>query len=345
MILSREKIMQSSYAVIALSVLLITLTVGWYNAYALPETTVSVIPDYILVATGESFTVEIVVSGVSDLASWQLALEYNCTTLNCTRVWLPEDNVFANKQTYLVEDHGKTSTDNLFLIYGVISLEGGVNIPDVGNLCKINFTVKEAGFTALRIATESNPIVGSVGGAFENWETILLSSDLNKIPFDENSGTVTSGGVNIPPSANFEIITLTSPPKNAKLIYLKTVELPVFFVEEPVLFNASSSKDANGNITSYEWNFGDGNITIVDIPSVTHVYENTSLTLTVTLRVWDNENASSNIVSQSIQVGIILILLDWTPYLGVPAALVVVVAVISIVRRFSKKKLQAKTAT
>ena len=345
MIPSREKIMRSLHVAMALSVLLITLTFGWHTTYASPETTLSVVPDYIFAAVDESFTVEIVVGDVSALFSWQLALEYNGTVLNCTSVWLPEDNIFANKQIQPVEAHGNTSEGNLFLVYGVVSLGGSVNVAGVGTLCKINFTVKELGFCHLRIGTEHNPVIGSVGGAFENWESILLSSDLKEFHFAENSGIVTSGQTNISPHASFEITALVLPPEDARLIYLKTLELPLFFVGEPILFNASLSGDIDGNITLYEWDFGDKNTTKVNVPTVIHTYENSSLTLTVTLRVWDDENTSSTIVSQSIQVGIILIPLNWMPYLEVLAALFAVIVIISIVRKLSRKKLQAKTTT
>jgi len=345
MISSREKIMRSLHVVMALSVLLITLTFGWHTTYASPETTLSVVPDYIFAVPDESFTVEIVVGDVSDLFGWQLALEYNGTVLDCTSVWLPEDNVFADKQIQPFEDHGNTSIGNLFLVYGVVSLGGSINVAGVGTLCKINFTVKEAGFSQLRIGTEDIPVIGSVGGAFEEWESILLSSDLDKIHFAENSGTVTSGQVNIPPCASFQMTALASPPEGARLIYLKTMELPLFFVEEPVLFNASLSGDVDGNVTLYEWDFGDKNTTKVNVPTVVHTYENSSLTLTVTLRVWDDENTSSTITSRDIQVGIILIPLNWMPYLEVLAALVIVAVIVSIVRKFSRKKFQVKTTT
>jgi hypothetical protein len=70
--------------------------------------------------------------------------------------------------------------------------------------------------------------------------------------------------------------------------------------EEIVTFNASASYDPDGNIVSYRWDFGDGNVTTVTAPSITHVYENCG-DRTVTLTVTDNEGLASS-VSQTVPV-------------------------------------------
>jgi hypothetical protein len=72
------------------------------------------------------------------------------------------------------------------------------------------------------------------------------------------------------------------------------------FALETVTFNASTSYDPDGNIVSYKWDFGDGNITTVADPIITHSYENCG-NLTVTLTVTDNEALTSS-VSQIVQV-------------------------------------------
>ncbi|MFQ6062573.1 MAG: PKD domain-containing protein, partial [Methanosarcinales archaeon] len=77
--------------------------------------------------------------------------------------------------------------------------------------------------------------------------------------------------VNIPPSPSF-----TYSPEN-----------PV--VNQTITFNASSSYDPDGNITSYSWNFGDN--TTKEGAIVNHSYS-TSGNYTVTLTVTDNDNAT-----------------------------------------------------
>ncbi|HKZ94285.1 MAG TPA: PKD domain-containing protein [Candidatus Bathyarchaeia archaeon] len=56
----------------------------------------------------------------------------------------------------------------------------------------------------------------------------------------------------------------------------------------PVSFNATDSYDPDGNIEHYHWNFGDGNITTVDDPIITHSYTSAD-NCTVTLTVEDNK--------------------------------------------------------
>ena len=68
-----------------------------------------------------------------------------------------------------------------------------------------------------------------------------------------------------------------------------------------VTFNAGNSEDADGIITSYVWNFGDG---ITDMGmTVQHVFTIASAieTFTVTLTVTDDDGASSH-VTQTIEV-------------------------------------------
>ena len=61
-------------------------------------------------------------------------------------------------------------------------------------------------------------------------------------------------------------------------------------VNKTIIFNASASYDPDGNITSYIWNFGDGNITETTEPIITHSYSSAG-NYTVTLTVTDDEGA------------------------------------------------------
>jgi hypothetical protein len=70
--------------------------------------------------------------------------------------------------------------------------------------------------------------------------------------------------------------------------------------EQVVTFNASASYDPDGSIVSYQWDFGDGNVTIVADPIITHVYEDCG-NVTVTLTVTDNEGLTGY-VSQIVPV-------------------------------------------
>jgi PKD repeat protein len=72
------------------------------------------------------------------------------------------------------------------------------------------------------------------------------------------------------------------------------------FTYTPVTFNASSSYDLDGNITEYEWDFGDGNITNTTKTIIKHSYSE-ARDYVVNLTVTDDEEAK-NSTSKTITV-------------------------------------------
>ena len=73
-------------------------------------------------------------------------------------------------------------------------------------------------------------------------------------------------------------------------------------VNQTVTFEGDQSHDPdNGTITSYEWNFGDGNTTSGNYPTILHKYEDAG-TYAVILTVTDNDTLTGNTTS-SITVG------------------------------------------
>ena len=78
-------------------------------------------------------------------------------------------------------------------------------------------------------------------------------------------------------------------PPVAKFVFTPTVPL----VNQTVTFDASSSYDPSGTILLYQWNFGDGNLTGLSVPTTTHTYSTVG-NYTVTLTVTDNQPLSGN---------------------------------------------------
>ena len=86
------------------------------------------------------------------------------------------------------------------------------------------------------------------------------------------------------------------PPKNQSPIAVFS-----FLPQEPekdqeLLFNAASSSDPDGEIVSYNWDFGDGNSTTTDQATTTHSFA-TSSEFQVTLNVIDDKGATSTATS------------------------------------------------
>jgi len=90
-------------------------------------------------------------------------------------------------------------------------------------------------------------------------------------------------------------ITVTKPPL-AAFTYSPTEPQ----AGEAVTFNASESKPDGGYIVSYEWSFGDGNVSTIADPVIIHVYSTFGV-YTVTLTVADSEN-ESDVASDTIRV-------------------------------------------
>ncbi len=88
---------------------------------------------------------------------------------------------------------------------------------------------------------------------------------------------VDSGCVNLPPSADFT--------------YLPTHP----YTYEEIIFNASESRDPDGFIFSYTWDFGDGNVTTVRRPIIAHSYSRPG-NYSVNLIAMDNLGMNSSVM-------------------------------------------------
>lgn len=79
---------------------------------------------------------------------------------------------------------------------------------------------------------------------------------------------------------------------------------PINAGETPVQFNAVASRDADGEIASYVWNFGDGTpVVTTDVPAVNHVFPDTAarcveMTYSVLLTVVDDDGGSGYATTQ-----------------------------------------------
>ncbi|MEM4264391.1 MAG: PKD domain-containing protein [Thermoplasmata archaeon] len=74
------------------------------------------------------------------------------------------------------------------------------------------------------------------------------------------------------------------------------------YLGKPIIFNASQSEDIDNNITSYEWDFGDGNTATGMV--VTHTYNEPMKVFNVTLTVTDDNprGAKSTSITKKISI-------------------------------------------
>lgn len=98
---------------------------------------------------------------------------------------------------------------------------------------------------------------------------------------------------------------LPNVPPQASFIYSPVS--PIYAGQTVVVFNASASRDSDGSISSYVWNFGDGTAEqTLNSPTATHVFPDTparcvEVTYTVLLTVLDNQDERSS-ANQTVKV-------------------------------------------
>ncbi len=120
-----------------------------------------------------------------------------------------------------------------------------------------------------------------------------LSNSVNGKPTSSTVNTQPSGGgggLFVPPGPS-------GPVDNAPVANI-SIDSKTGFIGETIVFDGSNSYDEEGNITSWEWDFGDG--TISSGSKVSHKYQKTDL-YSVSLTVRDESNNSDS-CQVSIQI-------------------------------------------
>ena len=160
-------------------------------------------------------------------------------------------------------------------------------------------------FTGLREADYYNGTIGPVGiiGALasginpngDGWVSFQETFDFAKNTVEQKThnlqNPVSYNGLSFDPG--FVLLQLPEPVANF------TYSPEIAWVNETVTFNATQSHSTNGNITSYEWNFDDGNTTTVSVPTINHTYTKEG-NYTVTLKVTDEELSNSTLKTITI---------------------------------------------
>lgn len=295
-------------------------------------------PETLMVRVGENFTLTIIARNVERLFSWQVFLKYNASVVNCTNIWVPPNNVFSGHKINIGDVvFRKDVVDGLDSLGISCSLQGfdSVNVTE-GIIFKANFTVQAIGSTEIEIATIEKPVRVGQLYKFYSW---YLDYDFEEVPFSSNHCVIVVEGstTNLPPSALFVV---ASPEiDTSKYLVLKghapvgTVPYAFAFKGYPVIFNASRSRDPDGNITRYLWDFGDGNVTETSEPVVVHVYRSTGK-MYVVLTVFDDGDPPMNSTYHFIVVvGLLLELFDWSPVLYGLGIVIIVAIVVSVIRR------------
>jgi hypothetical protein len=169
---------RSSLIIIALTVL--SLITPLYTTHAEGSTTIQLVPSTTTVGSGTTFTLDVTVTDVTDLAVWEFRLFYLNTILNCTNI----------TEGPLLKAGGSTFFDSTirnaynathgWLLAGSTLLGQVPGVNGTGTLATITFQTVAAGDTPLQFSND--PLV-----------TFLLDSSpppRHSIPFITIDGTV-----------------------------------------------------------------------------------------------------------------------------------------------------------
>lgn len=176
------------------------------------------------------------------------------------------------------------------------------NLVKIGELVSINVTAANKGnypnpesFT-VRVSYDDTVIhlwqltaVGKIDPGTEKtlnctWDTTDLDSGTYTIK------AVASTVTNEINTTNNELIYGTVTLANSPIASFTISTNPPYYIGDTLTFNASTSHDPDGQITSYKWNFGDETPIVIKTDTTTTHMFNATGTYTVTLTVTDSQN-------------------------------------------------------
>ena len=230
-------------------------------AVCAPFTQVSVSPGSLTGPPGwininDTFTVNLTVSGVTDLVYWQAGMSFNPTVLQCVDFL---EGPFLQTGGNTIWQLGTIDNEaGLITPFGA-TLAAYEGVSGNGTLASMTFKVKDKGISSLILQN-----------------VILLDSGYNKIePIILQNGY-------------FELPSIVPKPPSAYFYYYPLTP----YVNQTATFDASDSTPNGGTITSYEWDFGDSSQGYGMI--INHTYANPG-EYNVTLLVTDSENFTDSI--------------------------------------------------
>jgi len=224
--------------------------------------TVFVSPSVSFAAPGESFNVTWSIKGAVDVYAWSVNMTFDPNILEFQNI--VEGDFLKNQPEGTSGIMGNAFVG--YVWFSVSTRQDYMGVDGKGELATVKFKVKE-GITGETILNISDPGVWDPVHHYYSGGTQLLDHLERAISRTTVDGFFANS--DYPPVASFTY----SP------------SLPE--VGETVYFNASASVDPEGNITQYEWDFGDGNSVNETEPVTTHSYSDFGVYI-VTLTVVDN---------------------------------------------------------
>jgi parallel beta-helix repeat protein len=226
---------------------------------------------------GYNFTANVTLNGeTNDLATYQVAIKYNHSIVNCTAAWIDKYDptfIFGEEREKALVQSPWFSPQATYVMLGATVIGSYVNVTE-GLLCQMNFTVLMQGTSIVEIILSST----------RDDNSFLLDYNVHDILFTAQNLIVTANAAPSSPIASF-IAGPDTPDAG-----------------QDVMFDASGSYDPDGYISSYQWDFGDGNITTIVQPTLVHTFASKGV-YAVKLTVFDNDGFNGS-TTVAVQVGV-----------------------------------------
>jgi hypothetical protein len=182
----------------------------------------------------QSLSVDVTVTSVMMLNSWQIVLSFDYNMLNCTDAFIPSDSLFAG-QTYFSPPPIIDNENGRITIF--CGLEGqGSNANGTGKLCTLSFRTTSIGASSL---TFMNVMKKTTSG------TYLLDPDGQIIPFEAANGAIETIGSGF--QANIFAVVKNTQTYNVTIWTNSTIDNFYFDdVSKELGFNATGQTGTNG---------------------------------------------------------------------------------------------------
>jgi len=167
-----------AYSILAISLItMLLMPLIMFHVSSTETTIIQQNPKEIQSSIGQSVTVNITVTNVTNLNAWQLYILFNPAILTCIQTLVPQNNIFKGHDTFFFVP----IIDNLAgSILAMCTLTEPVGVTASGVLCQIKFSCKALGITPLIFANKMEAPIG----------TYLQTPDYNFIPFDAFDGMI-----------------------------------------------------------------------------------------------------------------------------------------------------------
>ena len=217
---------------------------------------------------------------------------------------IANNTVSNNKDGIYLDSSNNTVTNNTISknTYGIYLYSSDNNIIYLNNF--IDNTDNVYSYYSTNIWNSTEPITYTYNGSqhtnyLGNYWGDYTGSDADGDGIGDTPYSIDGDKDNYPLMERFENYIVTPVPNQPPIAnFTYSPEKPV--VNQSVTFDASSSYDPDGNITAYEWDFGDGNFMSTTEEKITHIYASPG-NYTVNLTVTDDEGAK-NSTSKEVSV-------------------------------------------